>query len=111
MLTIAKLYGDRVIALRTPRVAAGRSRAAGYTEGMKTAISIPDDVYAEAEQLARSRRKSRSQLYAEAVREYLARHDADAITDTVIRVCEVLDGGIDPAVSAAGQRLLARVEW
>ena len=78
---------------------------------MKTAISIPDDIYSEAEQLARSRRKSRSQLYAEAVREYLARHDPEAITDTLNRVCEALDPGIDPAVSAAGQRLLERVEW
>lgn len=78
---------------------------------MKTAISIPDDVYAEAERLARRWRKSRSQLYTEAVREYLARHDPEAITDTLNRVSDLLDAPIDPAVSAAGRTLLERVEW
>ena len=78
---------------------------------MKTTISIPDDVYAEAERLARSRRKSRSQLYTEAVREYLARHDPETVTDTLNRVCELLDGRADPMVSAAGRSLLARIEW
>ena len=49
----------------------------GYTPGMKTAISIPDDVFNEAEALARRTKKSRSEVYARAVREYVARHSAD----------------------------------
>ena len=78
---------------------------------MKTAISIPDDLYAEAEQLTRRLNKSRSQLYAEAVREYLARHDPDAITQALNQVCKRLDPQEDAAVSAAARRLLQRVEW
>ena len=39
---------------------------AGYTTGMKTAVSLPDRVYQEAEGYAKRTRKSRSQLYAEA---------------------------------------------
>jgi len=50
-----------------------------YTLGMKTAISIPDDVFAAADKLARERGQSRSQLYSRAVREYLARHSEDSI--------------------------------
>ncbi len=78
---------------------------------MKTAISIPDNVYAEAERLTRQLKKSRSQLYTDALREYLARHDPDAVTETLNRLCEQLDSRADPAISAAGRRLLERVEW
>ena len=42
---------------------------------MKTAISIPDPVFEAAEELARRLGKSRSQVYAEALRQYLERHD------------------------------------
>jgi len=38
---------------------------------MKTAISIPDPVFEEAERLARQRGMSRSELYARAVAEYI----------------------------------------
>ena len=41
---------------------------------MKTAISIPDDVFQGAERLARRTKKSRSQLFSDAVREYISRH-------------------------------------
>jgi len=78
---------------------------------MKTAISIPDEVYAGAEQLARKLRKSRSQLYAEAVAEYLARHDPEAITEAMNRVCEQVGAQGDPGVSAAARRILERTEW
>ena len=54
---------------------------------MKTAISIPDDVFEVAEQLARRTKKSRSQLFSDAVREYVARHASDEVTDAMDRVC------------------------
>lgn len=38
---------------------------------MKTAISIPDAIFEEAEQLARRRGWSRSELYANAVADYI----------------------------------------
>lgn len=83
----------------------------GYTIGMKTAISIPDKVYAEADRLSRRLKKPRSQLYAEAVSEYIARHDPEAITEAMNRVCEAVDMRPDPAVSAAARRTLKAVEW
>ena len=76
---------------------------------MKTAISIPDKIYAEAERLSRRRKKSRSQVYAEAVAEYIARHDPEAVTEAMNRVCEEVDTRSDPAVSAAARRTLKRV--
>src|SRR4051812_18924866 len=55
----------------------------GHTVGMKTAVSLPDRVYREAEGYARRTRKSRSQLYAEALAEYLARHAPDEVTEAM----------------------------
>ena len=52
---------------------------------MKTAISIPDDLFADAEELARELKKSRSRLYGDAVREYVARHSAESITESLDR--------------------------
>ena len=78
---------------------------------MKTAVSIPDDVYAEAERLKQHLNRSRSQLYTDAIREYLARHDPDAVTQALNRVYELVDSRADPAVSAAARQLLERVEW
>lgn len=78
---------------------------------MKTAISIPDPIFREAEKLARRLKKSRSQLYADAVSAYVRRHDADAVTESLNRVCAEAGDRIDPFVDAAGRRLLSKVEW
>jgi metal-responsive CopG/Arc/MetJ family transcriptional regulator len=78
---------------------------------MKTAISIPDKIYGEAERLSRRLKKSRSQVYTEAVTEYLARHDPEAVTKAMNKVCEKVDTRPDRAVSVAAKRMLHRVEW
>jgi predicted transcriptional regulator len=82
-----------------------------YTFGMKTAISIPDDVFADADKLARDLKQSRSQLYSRAVREYVARHSADSVTaalDAVYAEEPVADDGF---LAAAARRTLERTEW
>jgi hypothetical protein len=78
---------------------------------MKTAISIPNKIYREAERLSRRLKKSRSQVYTEAVTEYVARHDPQGVTETMNRVCEEIDTRSDPAISAAARRTLRNVEW
>jgi metal-responsive CopG/Arc/MetJ family transcriptional regulator len=78
---------------------------------MKTAISLPDELFAEAEALAAELGTSRSRLYAAAVREYLARHRPDAVTAALDRVYGTEDSHADPAVAAAATRALADVEW
>jgi hypothetical protein len=50
-------------------------------------------------------------LYAEAVAEYLARHDPEAVTEAMNRVCEEMGPQGDAGVSAAARRILARTEW
>jgi len=78
---------------------------------MKTAISIPDDVFKGAERLARQTKKSRSQLFSDAVQEYIWRHAPDDVTAAMDRVCVELGEGVDAFVSAGGRRTLQRSEW
>ncbi len=77
---------------------------------MKTAISIPDDLFADAEQLARELKKSRSRLYGDAVREYVARHSAESVTEALDRLCDEVDCRSDFA-DAAARRTLERSDW
>ena len=77
---------------------------------MKTAVSIPDDVFEQAERLACERNVSRSQLYAEALRQLV---DSDA------RITAQLDHlygdlavpEVDGAVDAAALRILSDADW
>lgn len=78
---------------------------------MKTAVSIPDAIFAGAERLARKTRKSRSQLYSDALKDYVARHAPDEITEGMNRVCKELAEDSDRFVSAAARRILEKTEW
>ncbi|MBI2494622.1 MAG: ribbon-helix-helix protein, CopG family [Candidatus Rokubacteria bacterium] len=77
---------------------------------MKTTISLPDDVFRAAERHARRARKSRSQLYAEALAEYLSRHAPDDVTAAMNHVMDQLPERTDPFVTAAARRILERSE-
>ena len=78
---------------------------------MKTAVSIPDDVFAKAERLARRARRTRSDVFSAALREYVARHAPDEVTEAIDRVCEHLQDQQDDFLSAAGRHILERSEW
>lgn len=84
---------------------------AGYTKGMKTAVSIPDDVFEKAERLARRVRRSRSAVFTAALREYVARHAPEEVTEAMDRVCGAIDGERDGFQALAARRVLARTEW
>lgn len=78
---------------------------------MKTAVSLPDDIFAEAEALAEAQRMSRSRLYAAALREYLSRHQPDAVTEALDAVYATESSSLHPALSAAAAQVLQRSEW
>ena len=78
---------------------------------MKTAISLPKDVFEKAERLAIRARKSRSQHYCEALREYVARHSPDEITEALNRAIEENGQPEEKLVALASAQTLARVEW
>lgn len=78
----------------------------GYTVCMKTAVSIPDDVFNEAEELAKRSNISRSQLYANALRALLL--EDRGVTEALDRVYL---SPSDRAVTAAARRTITRSEW
>jgi metal-responsive CopG/Arc/MetJ family transcriptional regulator len=78
---------------------------------MKTAVSVPDDIFERAERVARREGRSRSDVYSAALREYVARHLPDEVTDALDRT--VADVGEEPAPFGrrAAERVLADSEW
>ena len=78
---------------------------------MKTAVSVPDDVFDAAERLARRERRSRSDVYSAALREYVARHSPDEVTDALDKVLAQVGAEPDPFVVRAGSDVLERTEW
>lgn len=78
---------------------------------MKIAGSIPDGVFAEADLVARRLSKSRSQLYAEAVAEYLARHDPDVVAEAMDRVIDQIESTPDEFNIQCAKKVLGSSEW
>jgi hypothetical protein len=58
---------------------------------MKTAISIPNETFEAAEQLAGRIGMSRSELYATAVAEFMVRHRAAGVRERLDVVYELVD--------------------
>ena len=52
---------------------------------IKTAISVPKDVYEDMDRLSRRLRVPRSRLFARAAREFLDRHRAEELTEAYNR--------------------------
>ncbi|MHB1524571.1 MAG: CopG family ribbon-helix-helix protein [Candidatus Dormibacteria bacterium] len=55
---------------------------------MKVAVSIPDDLYAEADRAAERRGVNRSALYARALRRLLAEEEGDALARMIDATCD-----------------------
>jgi predicted transcriptional regulator len=78
---------------------------------MKTAVSIPDDVFADAERLAARLQTSRSKLYARALAEFVARHDEDRVTALMDQAVREAGGADDRFLDAAARQAIRRSEW
>jgi predicted transcriptional regulator len=78
---------------------------------MKTAVSIPDDVFEDAERLASRLQTSRSKLYARALAEFLARHDDDRVTALMDQAVREAGGKGDPFLEAVAKQVVQRAEW
>lgn len=82
-----------------------------YTWSMKTAVSIPDDVFEKVERFARRTQRSRSEIFSTALREYIARHAPDEVTDAINRAVDEIGDQKDEFVAAAARRVLEKTEW
>jgi metal-responsive CopG/Arc/MetJ family transcriptional regulator len=78
---------------------------------MKTAVSIPDDVFTQTERLARRLKKSRSEVYSLALTEYVARHAPEFVTEAMDRVCTEVGAESDDFAATAARRTLERSQW
>jgi metal-responsive CopG/Arc/MetJ family transcriptional regulator len=80
---------------------------------MKTAISIPDPVFEAAERLAERLGKSRSQLYTEAIGQYIEQHRSEGVTERLNAIYGTEPGlsKLDPVLEALQWRSLPKEEW
>ncbi len=82
---------------------------------MKTAVSIPDDLFGRAERLARKMKLTRSGLFSAALDEYVARHADDEVTEAVNAALQAIgdqqDPSLGPFLREAARRTLERTEW
>jgi metal-responsive CopG/Arc/MetJ family transcriptional regulator len=78
---------------------------------MKTAISIPDDIFASADQLADQLGVSRSELYATAVAEFVAKHQATDVTARLDQLYASQPSRLEPALRRTQHRAARRAEW
>ncbi|MDQ2703246.1 MAG: ChpI protein [Pseudomonadota bacterium] len=79
---------------------------------MKVAISLPDPLFIAAERLAQRLRVSRSQLYAQALQEYMVGRDDARVTEQLDAVYDAIGPSmLDPALAAAQARMVDDEAW
>ena len=78
---------------------------------MRVAVSIPNDLFERTERLRRREKLSRSAVVAAALKEFVARHGRDEVTEAMNRVCETVNTEPDDFVRTASRRILERSEW
>lgn len=79
---------------------------------MKVAISLPDPVFSAAEKLADRLRVSRSQLYAQALEEYLGRRQETFVTEQLNAVyATTQSSSVDPVLAAAQLAAIGHEAW
>ena len=78
---------------------------------MKTAISLPDELFLSADELAERQGVSRSEWYATAVSEYLAKHRHEDVTSRLNEVFADESRGLSPALRAAQARSVSSGKW
>jgi metal-responsive CopG/Arc/MetJ family transcriptional regulator len=78
---------------------------------MKTAISLPDQLFQSADALAKRLGVSRSELYATAVAEYLAKHQDAKVTERLDQVYARQVSRIERPLRRAQGRSLRASEW
>lgn len=78
---------------------------------MKTAISLPDDLFMLADDIAKQHGLSRSELYATALRRYLDIHRRDNLTERINRACDALDTKLPDDMARIARQTLLEAEW
>lgn len=78
---------------------------------MKTAISLPDSVFDEAESLARQLGISRSELYTNALKAYLRKYNRDEILGKLNQIYSQESSKLDPVLAKIQFMSLPSENW
>ncbi|OGD18617.1 MAG: hypothetical protein A2W03_03975 [Candidatus Aminicenantes bacterium RBG_16_63_16] len=79
-----------------------------HTNGMKIAISIPDNIFREVKRIAEEQKRSRSEVIVEAVKAYLERIESRRIVDSLNEVYATPETEEERATRAADMELYIR---
>lgn len=78
---------------------------------MKTAISLPDPIFYEAETVAKKLGLSRSELYAKALKTYLKKYSDEQITARYNEIYSEEDSTLDPVLEKLQFLSFPREDW
>jgi metal-responsive CopG/Arc/MetJ family transcriptional regulator len=78
---------------------------------MKTAISIPDDVFDLVEDFAKRQQMTRSALFTAAAREYVQRRRSQDVTQALNAVYDQEDSSLDPVLELLQSASLPKETW
>lgn len=78
---------------------------------MKTAISVPNVIFKEAEQLAQQMHLSRSGLYCAALIDFIKAHRKDAITKKLDAIYQNTSSSLDKPLLAAQLNVVEKEKW
>jgi predicted transcriptional regulator len=105
------MLGDGLECVGAGAASRGSASQESYTFGMKTAVSIPDDLFRRADELAERLGKSRSEVYREALVDYVERRDIAAVTSALNEIADDLAAEQAGLADHAARRALERTEW
>jgi len=85
----------------------------GYTSGMKTAISLPDETYEQATREAAELGISRSEFFARAARRYIDDLARESLTQQIDEALDAAgsDDSAAVAVATGRRRLASEDDW
>jgi metal-responsive CopG/Arc/MetJ family transcriptional regulator len=78
---------------------------------MKTAVSIPDPLFKEAERLTKRLRIPRSQLYAKALEAYIRSQKSKGVREALDEVYATEPSELDPVIARMQSEAIGREEW
>jgi len=78
---------------------------------MKTAISLPDDLFVLADEFAQQHDLSRSELYAMALRAYIEAHRYGGLTERINRACENLETTLPKDLADVTRQKFVATDW
>ena len=78
---------------------------------MKTAVSIPDDIFSAADNFAHQSHLSRSALITRALVEFLSRRRNEGVTDRLNRLYDKEESHLDATLSQMQTSVLSKEKW